>query len=212
MLGLALLGACGDDGDGHGRTLESTGDTSSTAGEETTTTTEAPTDLDAVVLQLDELPTGYTLDAQNEESDDSDEDDVCPENPDEQVPADETVEVGYTAGDLGPFASNIVGQYSDEATALEYMGAAREAFADCPEYTDPEDGTVYTFSSLSFPDLGDDTFAIRMSGNMPVGPVTSDLIYIRVDDRVSVVANLAFDTTVDSELTEEWSRAVADRM
>jgi hypothetical protein len=80
---VGLAGSCGDDGDGQAQTIEptseTTGDDSTDAedpeptGEDTTTTAETPSeaDLEAIALQLDELPDGYTVDepAGDEESD-----------------------------------------------------------------------------------------------------------------------------------------------
>lgn len=42
-------------------------------------------------------------------------------------------------------------------------------------------------------------------------PLASDLVFVRVDDRISLVALAGFGS-VDSELTEELSRLVTDRM
>jgi hypothetical protein len=104
-----------------------------------------------------------------------------------------------------------VSQYPDEVTAGEFMEALIAAFEGCHAYTDPEDGTAYTFSDLAFPDLGDHTFAIRMTADGPIGLAVADLVYVRVGDRVTLIGNLGF-AAVDSELTEEWSRLVVGRM
>jgi hypothetical protein len=218
VAGLCLVGSCADEGDSQEQTLEPTSeetdDGSTTTAKDkatTTTTTEPPaeTDLNAVVLQLEEMPTGYAVDASAD--DETGDDDICGEDPTEDVPADEEAKVSFTAGDFGPFASSIVAQYSDEMTAAEFMDATTGAFENCREFTDPDDGTAYTFSGLAFPDLGDDTFAIRMTADSDFGSAAADLVYVRVGDRVMLTGNLAFGS-VDSELTEEWSRLVAGRM
>jgi hypothetical protein len=50
-----------------------------------------------------------------------------------------------------------------------------------------------------------------MTADSDFGSAAADLVYVRVGDRVMLTGNLAFGS-VDSELTEEWSRLVAGRM
>jgi hypothetical protein len=95
VAGLCLVGSCADEGDSQEQTLEPTSeetdDGSTTTAKDkatTTTTTEPPaeTDLNAVVLQLEEMPTGYAVDASAD--DETGDDDICGEDPTEDVRRD----------------------------------------------------------------------------------------------------------------------------
>ena len=92
------------------------------------------------------------------------------------------------------------------------QAAARAAFDDivaaaqnCREFVDGS-GTTNALSPLSFPSLGEATFAIRSSST-----VEMDAINILVDNVLISIRHAAFGSPVDSTLTETFARAAVDR-
>jgi hypothetical protein len=101
-----VAAACGGDDTtkDDARTLEPT--TASTADAEsdpeTTTTSAREDDLSKIVLQLNELPSGFA--ASPPEEDDSD--DLCGTSPTEEIPEERESEATFTKGDFGPSVVN----------------------------------------------------------------------------------------------------------
>lgn len=216
---LALAAGCGgDDGDGNARTVE--GPESSTTAEATEArggdggpTETGATPLEEVVVQLGDLPTGWTATPPDNEDDADDE--ICDgQSPLDEVEPVEEAESNFQQGDLGPFVVSIAGRFPDEDTAGSVLDRLADTVDACQTFTEvEEDGTEvsYTFEALSFPDLGDDTYAARLSGSTPLGPLAFDFAFTRVDSHVLGIVNGGFGAA-DSELTEELLRTMLDRL
>ena len=62
----------------------------------------------------------------------------------------------------------LAGRYTDSGTAETLVAAFTDAVNACQSFTetDPDSGATieYRFDPLSFPDLGDGTFAARLTG------------------------------------------------
>lgn len=215
MLTAALLaGGCGgDDGDaGQARTVEPTTTTTS-ATDEVTTTAEAPADvaLDHVVVQLSDMPTGWSVSPPDEDSDDA----FCEErDPFNEVEPQEEAEAAFQQSEFGPFVASGASLYADDDEASQVMGLLTDMADACQSFTQTEDDgteTEYTIGALSFPDLGDDTFAFRMSGTTPFGPLNLDVVAVREGSIVVAIINGGLGAA-DSELTESLIRTMADRV
>lgn len=112
--------------------------------------------------------------------------------------------VEFEKSALGPFLTHSIVVYPDSANARAALDDLMSAAQNCSQFTDSS-GSTNTISPLSFPSLGDDTFAVRSSGT-----VEMDAIYILVDN---VLINIHHGGigAVDSALTEASARLATER-
>lgn len=216
LLAGTLAAACssGDDG-GQARTVDPPR-TTTTPADETTTTISSPTPeaaaLEQVVVQLSDMPTGWAVSPpEEEESDDAFCDGLDPFN--EVTPQDEA-ESTFQQSDFGPFVASGASLYKDDDEAAGVMDRLTDMANTCQSFTQPEDDgteTEYTISALSFPDLGDDTFAFRMAGTTAFGPLNLDVVAVRDGALVLAVINGGLGAA-DSELTESLMQTMAERV
>jgi hypothetical protein len=216
LISALLLGSCGGGGeggeDGQARTVETT---TTTEGEEPTptSTTVPPRDiaLNEVIVQLGDLPTGWSPSAPE---DDGEDDSFCEgHDPLNQIEPTEEAESSFQQSDFGPFVFAGAGTYTGDQ-ASEVMDAFAETADACQSFTETdEDGaeTTYTISPLSFPDLSDDTFAFRMSATSPLGPFNLDVAAVRKGTVVLIIVNGGLGAA-DSALTEKLMRTMVDRL
>lgn len=225
VIAVTLVGAsCGDDDD-QARTVEVTTTTAtetSAAPEETsteltatsTTTTEAaaPSAMDSVVVSLQDLPAGWTASTPEEDEED---DEICDgQDPFNAVEPVEEAESNFEQGSFGPFLSSIAGRYASTDDAQGVLDAVAGAVDQCQTFTDvDDDGTevTYTFAALSFPKLGEDTYAARLSATTPFGPLALDFAFAREGDAVAAVINGGLGAA-DTALTESMLRLMVDRL
>lgn len=226
VLAFSLVGAaCGDD-DGQARTVEATTTSTTEAAadtedpdpepvESTTTTTEdaAPSAMGSVVVTLQDLPAGWTTSAQDD--DEEEDDDICDDqDPFNEVEPVEEAESSFEQGSFGPFLTSLAGRYTSTDEAQRVIDALADAVDQCQTFTEvDDDGTemTYTFSALSFPKIADDTFAARLSGTTPIGPLAVDFAFARDDDVVVAIINGGLGAA-DTALTESMLRLMADRL
>jgi len=211
------LAGCGSDDAGEAaRTVEPT----TTAAQEPDADTDGDDDevpaparpLAEVVVQLGDLPTGWAV-MPPEESEDADDAFCEGHDPLEAIEPVEEAESTYSQGDFGPYLTSLAGRYTDEETARSILDALAVAVDACQSFTETEDGAeiTYTFSPLSFPKLGDDTYAARLSATTPFGPLAMDMAFTRVGDHVLAIINGGFGSA-DSALTETLLRLMVDRI
>lgn len=203
---IALAGCGGEDPPERAGTVEeSSGGTSGT-------TASSDVELHAVGRTLDDdeaeaalpdvssLPTGWSVDTDT--SDDSDDESEGKVKPAEceailedvsdgwnEEPTGEA-EQAYAAGGMGPFMEVGISSF-DKEYPEDAFGELLEAFEDCPEFTSVEDGDSTTFkvSSLSFPNLGEETAAVRMAAESDGIPIGVDLVVIRAGHTVISLAH-----------------------
>ena len=88
----------------------------------------------------------------------------------------------------------------DDAQA--WMDALQKRLS-CTTWTDTDSSgtkTTYELAPLSFPKIGDQTFAFRMTVETSLLSAESDFVYVRAGDFVIEVGNVAVGS-VDSDLT-----------
>lgn len=156
-------------------------------------TEEPPPQIARLLLQLDDMPTGWTV-APPTADDASDDDTALCGQPDvaSRVSPLEKGETDFRQSELGPYFFQGVATYKrgDAERAIEY---AAELVKNCTFWADSSDGTTVTWQiqPLSFPKIGDETFAARMStSDIPLfGVAQFDFVYFR---RGSVVEALIY--------------------
>lgn len=206
LVGTLLCGACGggDGGGGQARTVNPTKSSS----------TAAPRDvaLSEVVVQLSDLPTGWSVSPP--ENEDEADDSFCEgRDPFNEIPPQAEAESSFQQSDFGPFVDSGASLYTDDE-ASEVMDRLAEMANACQSFMQTEeDGTetTYTTSPLSFPDLGDDTFAFRVSGSTMLGPINLDVAAVREGAIVLFVGNGGLGAA-DTQLTEQLLRTMLRRL
>jgi hypothetical protein len=215
LVGGALIAGCGggDDADGQARTVDPTSTTVKEKASTTTTASSKDVDLDQVVVQLSDLPTGWSVSPPD--SEDETDDSFCEgQDPFNEIKAKEEVESSFQQSDFGPFVASGASIYTGDDQADEVMGLLTTMANKCQKFTETDDDgtkTEYTISPLSFPDMADDTFAFRMSAMSPFGPFNLDVAAVRDDDTVVSIINGGIGAA-DSDLTESLMRTMVGRL
>lgn len=155
----------------------------------------------AALPAVSALPTGWSVDPENSLNDESDGDSTATIEPAEcQAIMDDLGDESddeptgkasrtYTAGMLGPFMGVEISSYADEVPD-DVFKKTLDALTACPELTSTEDGvaTTFTTSSLSFPNLGEESAAIRMAATSDGMPVGLDMVFIRAGHTIVSVS------------------------
>ena len=162
-------------------------------------------DLDSLLLTLDDMPAGWTMSPIGDLGGDSivcdapSITDVFGEFPE--------AEVRFEAGELGPLIHESISQFTDKI-AEEVLAHLRDN-ADCGEWVD--DDTTWQISGMSFPDLGDECLAYRMTTESDGFTILIDAVFVRAGDLILYVAHLGVNQ-VDSDLTVEMVEKALDKL
>lgn len=214
---VVLASACAGGGDDSDR--------ADTVMPESPTTTEQPVgDLETQLLTVSDLPTGYTVSADDEEEG-AGTSRFCGGKLEFTVVATPKQEAevsfeksGETAFNVGVLLEGLAEFTEDEAVAV--MDHVHAVADQCQTFDDTmDDGTRFTgrMSVLSFPKLGDDTFAVRMSGDASTEgidvPFAADVITVRKGRVVMLIANFGGGLNgVDSSVTESVATKALEKV
>ncbi len=157
----------------------------------------------AALLTLEDMPTGWTTEAPSFEprTPGGTYASFCAELEARSIAA---ATVDFQKSALGPFMSHTIVVYPTRADAEAALDDLIAAARDCPELVD-DTGNTNTFSPLSFPAFGDDTFAMRSSGL-----VEMDVIQVRVDEVLISILHGGLGP-VDSAQTEAFVQMALDK-
>lgn len=164
-------------------------------------------ELEEKLLALDDLPAGWTT-APEEEDEDSGTTEWCGRDLEEEFEPGVEAAVDFQKDDFGPFLSHSVERH-EGGGAKEAIDAFIETAQECEEWTetDPDAGeTTFRLSPLSFPKLGDQTVAVRISGDNDFVSFAGDVVVWRRGDLLSLLINVGIGGDLDSALTEEMAR------
>jgi len=174
-----------------------------------------------------DLPTGWTTDPAKTalgESAEDDDDTVAPpscravfDRLDRKGAPAATAEAsaGFTKGGLGPFLGVKISSFASDVPAGTLSAVAR-ALDQCPTFSvvDDKDGAVtFTATPLSFPRLGDETLAFRLSATLDNTPFTSDLVVVRVGRTTVTVTQIGLSATgTDPAAGEQAARTAVRKL
>ena len=178
------------------------------------------------LLKIEDMPSGYTKDA-DLISDEGDEDEFTSGSPkckqlmntldsdEEEKPFGEG-EVGFKESDFGPFVAESVSSFKGDRIK-DGMGKFREAFESCTVFTTTDkDGakTKFKVAQMSFPKLGDDTIAVKMSAKEPTLGMSFDfsLVAVRVDQNVILMLNFGVGRALGGQKFEKLARLAVERI
>jgi hypothetical protein len=167
--------------------------------------------LRAALLTLDDLPSGWMV---NTSQVDTGEDDrVCGVGP--AIDDDRVVraEAAFTMGSTGPLLSQTLGFLPGQSidVAEKLWKENSRAFEACTDFTTTS-GTqtiLWKVTSITLPNFGDDTFALRAtSSNVPVlGTAAMELVFVRYGNLQAGIAHFVVGQPgIDSSFTEEMVR------
>ncbi|WP_338751551.1 hypothetical protein [Janibacter alittae] len=106
-----------------------------------------------------------------------------------------------------------ISSFADEVPEDSFEKAL-DALSTCSEITSTEDGTTTTFkiSSLSFPNLGEESAAIRMAGTADEMTVGLDMVIIRAGHNLVTLSQATIGGAADSDALEKAARATVTNM
>lgn len=157
------------------------------------------------LLVLADMPTGWTASTPSANNDDGPK--LCDVPPPNPRPARADAE--FERSSLQQIR-HIVTAYQPGSGRADYERITG-ALSKCTEWKWSDSSGSYTakVSPLSFPKLGEQTFAYRVAITAPGAVASVDVVYIRVGDVISAVEHYAFglvSATVDSAVTEQVAR------
>lgn len=214
-----VLGACGDDGEERARTVDPPHASESADQEPENAGANEPEsgdlDVEAALLTLDDMPTGWT---QGPDEAPSDEDagadaTLCEEEPLSEGGAHDEASADFSAGDFGPQLSHTVWTL-DSDQSERGLEALIEALNNCEEWTEETADGPVTFrpAPLSFPSFGDEIVAIRIDVESELFDATMDMIAWRRANVMSLLGVIEVFGTPDGEQTEEFVRVADERI
>lgn len=194
-------------------TTETVNETATPTIEVIPTDTPEPADRDVtdLALGLEDMPTGWT----SAPSDDSESEETFCDAGSlvEGIDPVGHVSVRFQQSTLGPsLAQNLVLAQA-ESDAKSAWQRVRAAF-NCTEWESTDDTgetTVYHFSPLSFPNVADETYALRLSTRFALGVIEGDIVLFRSGRYVSLIAHVAVNG-IDSAQTETFARTAVDKL
>jgi hypothetical protein len=229
-----LLAACG--GSDRAETLDAPPTATSTPAASTTTATEAATssaaltsstagdvdepattetaaletseDLEGRLLAIEDLPTGWSSMPYEDESDGGDCDDAGIVDT-----ADAAAGVAFSQGSFGPFLTQALTRFGSDAAASAALVSFRDFAERCQTYTTTEDDgstSTATLSPLSFPDLADDTYALRLTVEAAL-PLSGDVIVVRQGRVLMLLAHVGIGS-IESSVTEDVTRRAVEKL
>ena len=170
----------------------------------------------SLLLQIEDMPVGWTTSDLHIDDDEEEDDDdlfICDTPPiDEQLQATGGAETSFEQSQLGPWVEQLVAVLESQDDAEEAMEWFRDAFTCAEWHTENDDGqpVVWRLSPLSFPVVGDETFATRASVDSGGFTFDVDLIIFRESRVISMILNLGL--SIDPDDTIAVSEAAAQRI
>lgn len=220
ILALTACGGGGDAGDDErARTVSAPSSAAAEPeGDGDETLTEAQ--LQAALLTVPELPTGYTAAAAEEEEEDDSEatgnSDECSAKFEELGEAEgqeaASAEASFEGG-FGVVLEQGLESYEDEETVSQRFDDVVEVLSECQAFSSTDDDGVttdFTIGALSFPKLGDDTVALAVTGKTPDISVSLNFVVVRLGRNVMSIAQGGL--TTDPAALEQAARKGLEKL
>jgi hypothetical protein len=147
-----------------------------------------------MLLGVTAMPTGFSVDNSPQRDDPTK---LCGHPAIETVyPHTGKADVQFLGGQIGPAIGEGLTSYANAGIAKKAIQKARE-FSSCTTFDETDKSgtaTHWTLGELSFPKLGDDQIALRMSGTFDAGLGTVDLVIFRQGRVIVLVAGVSVTT------------------
>lgn len=181
------------------------------------TLTEAQ--LQAALLTVPELPTGYTAAAEEQDDDDGETtgtSDECSSKFEQLGEAEgqesASAEASFEGG-FGVVLEEGLESYEDEDTVQQRFDDVVEVLSQCQAFSSTDDAGVttdFTIGALSFPKLGDDTVALAVTGKTPDISVSFNFVVVRLGRNVMSMAQGGL--TTDPAALEQVARKGLEKL
>jgi hypothetical protein len=160
-------------------------------------------ELDALLLQLDDLPTAWKV---------ADVDDPPTDVPGVDDGEHVLASAFYQQSDLGPYLVHML-LYTEGEREAEAAFEAIEKGLDSADILDGITDQVRSWETepADFEDLGDETFAYKAVGDTGLIPVEADMVGTRQGQYVSFIIHAEL-MLVDTDLTERFVEGAIDRL
>jgi hypothetical protein len=185
-------------------------------------------ELKSALLTASDLPPGYTEQRPDEtpepESSSQADDPECAKLFDQfekgsQAETNKAAEaaVEFAKSQAGPFVSQHLESYRDQAVLVEMLRSIREVVSKCAEFTETDrDGKLtIRMSNASFPVLGDETVAIMVTASGTTEgidlTIRGYLVITRVANALNVIVHFGL-RKVDVAQTEQIARKAVDKL
>jgi len=170
-------------------------------------------DLQEMMLKLEDLPAGWV------------ERPASPEDDPEEATATFLCKqyerrailkasADFSQGQLGPFLTHSVVVYPP-GTGADQFKIFLAAVEECAEFTSTENGqtSTWTVTKMSFPRQGEESFAIRVTSQFVLGFIEIDSIQFRVEDVLVSLQHMAFGLDgVDTAQTEAFAHEAEKKL
>jgi hypothetical protein len=179
-----------------------------TTAPESTVAGNAGERLQALLPTLEEMPAGWSLDPPDPDDDEgTDCLDLAFSTMEPELESEASASVSFSQAQLGPF---LIFAATDASNVGDFNALADQVAA-C-NGTKDSDGYTWSVLPLSFPKLGDETFAMRADGTGQMFPVTIQLVFVKEGDVALMAASAAIGgATTDAALVESILGKMVDR-
>lgn len=163
--------------------------------------------LTAALLSVSDLPTGYSVSTEQDDNEDTTTtgaDEECSAKFEQLSEAEDmeaaSAEISFEEG-IGVILEQSLESYEDGGELEQRFEAVTEVLSECPTFTDTDaDGVTTEFQvvPLSFPNLGDRTLALAITGSTPDFTLRLNLAIVQLGNHAMFVGQggLAADAAV----------------
>lgn len=180
-------------------------------------------DIAAALPTVKDLPKTWARDTESEnDEDDDDEDTIEPERCEElfgddldELDPEAEATRAFKADDFGPFLSVDVATYEEEVPD-DLFDEIAAALSECKEFTsvdsEGEESKVKA-EALSFPNLGEETLAVRMTFETDLFPAAINLAMVRIGHNMVLLSTVSIgEVKPNTKLMEKIGRETVKRL
>lgn len=197
LLAAACGGGSDDSGNDRARTIAEPSATAAAEPEGNGDKTLSEAELNAALLTVSDLPTGYKQGETSEDDEDNTDSgsEECDAKFERLGEAEDEEAASAEASFEGPALGSILEQslesYADEDLVKERFDDVVEVLSECKTFTSTDEAgtkTDLTVGALSFPKLGDDTVALAITGKTPDFEIALNVVIVRLGRNVMSVS------------------------
>lgn len=181
--------------------------------------------VEAALPQVVDFPTGWSTDPDRtvtKDDDDSADETVEPARceavfkglrDNAKIKESVRADADFTAGALGPFLGVTIKSFPNDFDTSTFTDLT-SGLSKCPKFTMTKAGekTSYTASALSFPKLGDATYAVRLTAASSEITAGFDVVGIAVGHNLVQVGQVGVGGSGDAKVMETVARKVIERL
>jgi hypothetical protein len=179
----------------------------------------------AALPEVGELPTGWSTDPDQtvtKNKGDAGKETVQPQRcevvfeglrANAEIKESVRVAADFTAGGFGPFLGVTIKSFPEEFDTSTFADLT-SGLSECPKFTTTKgkERTSFTASALSFPKLGDATYAVRFKATTDGITAGYDVVGIAIGHNLIQIGQVAVGGPADAKVMEAVARGVLERI